>query len=160
MKTIKSTTDFVLEMVENKTMKLSKIANHAKTLKLKPELCMFVPTDENGNVFEEPILFNDFQKIKEIAERETTEKCSATYKIYLELLQYQTALSKVWFKGFEVIKYKHHYYLTYDKIAIYFFENGEVKLENKYNPYNINCIEDLTRHNIEITENFGKNLLL
>jgi hypothetical protein len=79
---------------------------------------------------------------------------SMMYEIDCE--QYQTALSKVWFKGFEVIKYEHHYYLTYDKIAIYFFENGEVKLENKYNPYNINCIEDLTRHNIEITENFGK----
>jgi hypothetical protein len=142
MKTLQSMTDFVLEQEPNAmSNSLSNIIKHAKTLKLKPELWMFVPTDENGNVINQCDCKNQCGYCKENK-------------------QYQTALSKVWFKEFEVIKYKHHYYLTYDKIAIYFFENGEVKLENKYNPYNINCIEDLTRHKIEITENFGKNLLL
>jgi hypothetical protein len=146
---LQSTTDFVLEQKRpipsadlhesdyyyQEYEILEKITQHAKTLKLKPELWMFVPTDENGNVLKE------------------TNRSTHTN---LECEKYQAALSKVWFNGFEVIKYDHHYYLTYDKIAIYFFENGEVKLENKYNPYNINFIEDLTRHNLEITENFGK----
>ena len=114
-----------------------KVLNHAKTLKLKPELCMFVPTDENGNVLITP---------------------TETNPIYWSK-QYQTALSKVWFKGFVwntaefwgkpmlELENKDGKYFLYDCA-----DKNFQYLEDNF----IQTLEDLTPYNIEITENFGK----
>ena len=133
MKTLQSTTDFVLELAETSQIETEKyviiewqkkcdgfdeILKHAKTLKLKPEKWMFVPCDENGNVLE-----NCNKKIE----------------------QYQSALSKVWFKGFEY-NASGYVFKDFDKFDDEWFFNA--------------TIEDLIPYNLEITENFGKNLQL
>jgi len=139
MKTLQSTTDFVLANCYHN----SDVYLHAKTLKLKPELWMFVPTDENGNVLEQcnEICACECDKIKE----------------------YRTALSKVWFKGFEwntaefcdepmlELENKDGKYFLYDCVDKNFQDS-----EDNF----ISILEDLIPYNLEITENFGKNLLL
>ncbi len=145
MKTLQSTTDFVLERASKDILEytitdafkdgakvMNEIFNHAKTLKLKPELWMFIPTDSKGNVLEEPT-FHEPNNESEIGDYDELRQ------------QYQTALSKVWFKGFE---YNPNGYVfkDFDKFDDEWFFNA--------------TIEDLTPYNLEITENFGKNLLL
>ena len=125
MKILKSTTDFVLEQEPNAmSNSLSNIIQYAKTLKLKPELWMFVPKDNEGNVLKEPYF-----------DGENDMYFSSAYD------EYQTALSKIWFKGFE---YNPNGYVfkDFDKFDDEWFFNA--------------TIEDLIPYNLEITENFGK----
>ena len=89
-----SMTDFVLQNVESKTMKLSKIADYANFLKQPLTLGMFVPCDDDGNVLEEPskdmwdnFIISHFEHFNE----------SYTY-----CFNYQKAKLKVLFNGFQV----------------------------------------------------------
>jgi hypothetical protein len=143
MKTLQSTTDLVLELAENNQIEtekyviiewqkkcdgFDKILQHAKTLKLKPEVWMFVPCDENGNVLSKPKGYDDY----------------INWEVFNpKFEQYQTALSKVWFKGFEYNP-AGYVFKDFDKFNDEWFFNS--------------TIEDLIPYNLEITENFGKNL--
>jgi hypothetical protein len=93
---------------------------------------MFVPTDENGNVLEEP------------------NRSTHTYQ---ECKQYQTALSKVWFKGFELdFKTSDITSIKKEFCRMWFYSNNIITINSK----EITIIEQLIPYNIEITENFGK----
>jgi len=139
MKKLISTTDFVIANSDENSIEYK----HAKTLKSKPEKCMFVPTDENGNVLEEPTRYSN-------DEYDT-----------IEIQEYQTALSKVWFKGFEVkdnfdTKPTDVKHITNGIVSIFWYNS----VQEWYLSRGIQTIEDLIPYNLEITENFGKNLQL
>jgi hypothetical protein len=157
MKTLKSTTDFVLEVENNfdnskynQNYWYEKIVNHAKTLKLKPELWMFVPTDENGNILEEPQMYE-----RKLGFDEVDYEYDET-----EVKQYQTALSKVWFKGWQYDGKEDGfvYFKNNNKLLIFDIEKNTIEFIENILTYSIQTIEHLTPYNLEITENFGKNL--
>ena len=123
-----SMTDFVLEQNSKWSCEgaLFNIVKYANFLKTPLKLEMFVPCDNNGNVLQEPYF-----------DGENDMYFSSAYD------EYQTALSKIWFKGFE---YNPNGYVfkDFDKFDDEWFVNA--------------TIEDLIPYNLEITENFGKNL--
>jgi len=146
MKILQSTTDFVLANSDEN----SKEYQHAKTLKLKPELWMFVPTDENGNVLEEPYNYKIYDPGYSGTEKDID---------FIECQKYQTALSKVWFNGWflhlineEFIRIGNRKcFLTNYKDSDNWFLNAPHD-----NSIQIQTIEQLIPHNLEITENYGK----
>jgi len=103
---------------------------------------MFVPCDDDGNVLEEPKEYFDWYKWGDFSKygKSITPKCK----------QYQTALSKVWFKRFELYGNE----LFYNKKTFWIFDNINFEFKG------IQSLEQLIPFNIEITENFGKNLQL
>lgn len=90
-------TDFVLEQVkllktqENNILQFrNNITNYANFLKQPLILGMFIPTDENGNVLEEP----DLSLYEDYENRNEYDK---------QYQQYQQAKYRVIFEGFELI---------------------------------------------------------
>ena len=87
-------TDFVLEQKKLKIMRLAKlhrIEKYANFLKQPLELWMFVPCNENGNVFEEPIYFELWQKYGSFTQHGE--------KIVPECIKYQQAKERCLFEN-------------------------------------------------------------
>ena len=100
-----SMTDFVLEIdkewenpskpfSENKA--LMKICNYATFLIQPLQLGMFVPCDENGNVLEEPKRWNDYLQFPDSFDGN---------KEWGELYDYELAIERILFKGFEYVNF-------------------------------------------------------
>ena len=120
---LKSMTDFVLEQIKNfnavvyddlETASINlieRIENYANFQKQPLKLEMFVPSDEDGNVLEEP-------KIEEEYVDEHTTQIFAQYQYDLD-----KAKEKVLFEGFKIYDYKLNVFfylgrrktLSYDK---------------------------------------------
>ena len=75
------------------------IENYAKFLKQPLQLCFFVPCDENGNVLEEPKRWNDYLQFPDSFDGN---------KEWGELYNYELAIERVLFKGFEFIRTINH----------------------------------------------------
>lgn len=139
-----SMTDFVLEQrqeVENNaknsivtsyTKLLDNIFNYANFLKQPLTLGMFIPTDENGNILEEPKISCACCKVC---------TCSEEYH-----KKYEQAQSKVLFKGFE-----------YSKGTLEFVSNRMGCIYPFPNVKNY-TIENLIKYDLELTESAIKQL--
>ena len=149
---LKTTTEYVLNhpATHDNEWMLSNVLKYASFMKQKPELWMFVPCDEDGNVLEEPenipaklgLGLDHFSK-KEIDEMDT----------YLE------AYSRVIFEGFSykdgVLFYNKPY-----KRDLLRFEDGRLKYKNNGYMYYLNTIEEgvLNNLNPEVTQSKAKEL--
>lgn len=111
-------TDFVLEQklmlnIQGYEKKfISNVSNYANFLKQPLELEMFVPVDEEGNVFEEPI--------------ETV----GGVELYSE--KYQKAKEKVLFEGFEIRDKGNFYFIEQKRSCLYYRvlkNNSKAKIE-------------------------------
>ena len=153
MKTLISMTDFVLEQF-SKMMKSSKpallqrqlfvdpVMNYAQFLKTPLNLGMFVPCDEDGNVLEEPIEYQDYLKIGQQGIMHWG------LNVYNQSKKYQKAEEKVLFNGF---KKKDGLSISDEHSIFHPFWNyeGVWKISK-----GIKTIEDLIPYNLELTENF------
>jgi hypothetical protein len=105
-----SMSDFVVEMRKNKKkdngLRFWACEKYVKFLKQPLELWMFVPCDEDGNVLEEPELYN-------------------------EVCEYQKAKERCFFEGFE---YKKALFFTENKELFWHGKlHGNVESLTKYN---------------------------
>jgi hypothetical protein len=92
------------------------VYKYAKFLAQKPELWMFVPCDEDGNVLEQPCDIMDTDECRDCACRE-----------------HQKALSRVIFEGFEYdaqMEYWHNGHISIDEE---FLENSTLEDLTPYN---------------------------
>jgi len=158
MKFNKSMVDFVLDkqrFSETDAIAVFNITNYANFLSQKLELFMFVPAvfkDGKWVVLEEPI----------------NQKCgNCTSQIGYDCcneIEYQTALSKVIFEGFELKKNKDESYTLYENenlkvflidSSLYFF----YKFKSDWLEVSgINTIESILYFNLDIKESVAKEL--
>ena len=118
-------------------VKYTSIYAYANFLKLKLGLGMFIPCDKEGNVLEKPIL-NDYVD----AEIGCTEK-----QIYdIDCQQYQEALDRVIFEGFE-------YFNNYGDECIF---NKNLNIKKEIGQLHTQTIEDLTSLGLTIKESAVK----
>lgn len=134
-----------------------RIFNYAKFLKQPLKLEMFVPCNDDGEPLEKPKnydwYFNEC-KAKELVKNEQ------------EILQYKRAKEKVFFLGFDAVKFRDNrlqalkYNLStsqldsilVDEVGFYYY-NSSMDIER------INTVEDLIKYNsIQLTENAIKQL--
>ena len=131
-----SMTDLVLQNVESKTMKLSKIADYANFLKKPLTLGMFVPCDDDGNVLAEPLHIELYE--------------GSTYDVDCKI--YEIAKSKVLFTGFNsalnsencqisVINNSFRASIIYER----YYPSQQEKLK---------IIEDLISYNLDLSVSF------
>lgn len=133
---LKPMTDFVLEqnIIQNYIADFEKLTvQYAKLFKQKPNLGMFIPCDENGNVLKE--VFPDFD---------------GTNQIYYN--NYQSAVKRVLFKGFM---------LSEKKLSVQSFrEKGTLRMQIPIKDIlNFETVEDMVNHFInplELTEEAAK----
>ncbi len=102
----------------------------------KPELWMFVPCDEEGNVLEKPKLMCD-ESGKEFIEKALNKKDAQTVRD--RSIQYQQALSRVIFEGFEVVYVDGNYAIIKSEEFRFIWKNGSIH----YYQEPITRIEDL-----------------
>lgn len=149
-----STSDFVLENNENCVqgkslldtdwrkeceIQYKKNVNHSRFVKQPLEKWMFVPCDENGE------LFSEFQIEMLNSEDEIPELRSA----------YQQAKERCLFKGF---KYQNNICISNDDIDIY-FDSDDIKVYNGFEKhYTVKTIEDLIKYNLELTPTAEKQI--
>lgn len=144
-----SLTDYVLELWDDKLMsEIGIIAiNYAQFLNQKIKLEMFVPCDEDGNVLEEPLIYNEFVSTLKPYERD----------------KYQQAKERVLFEGFKIIKPNEHKidslngtsFLQNEEENVGFIKDWE---DTWYFEYE--TIEDLVKLNITLTESAIKKFEL
>jgi hypothetical protein len=152
-----SMTDYVLEQPFSKDLKLNglrcfykKIENYANFLKQPLKLGMFVPTDENGNVWEEP---------KQEHYTDCNEEQNAKDWIY-NLEKFNKAKENVLFEGFEITtpSDKCHIIFCKENIECQFLLNSDFSFNIRaFQPIEI---EDLVKYNLTITETAIKKLNL
>jgi len=156
-----SMTDKVIELSNNKNIMeimedkkgfenyWSKTFSYANFLKLPTKLEYFVPCDEDGNILEEPNK-KHYQSLPNIAE--------AIWEYDNLLEQYEKALEKVLFEGFEV-KSKNIISSGFEEILFLPFNNGNTQVYvtdfTKEKPEEMLCytIEDLVKYNLTLTQN-------
>jgi len=147
MKFNKSMVEYVLDkqrFSEIDSIAVFNITNYADFLSKKLELWMFVACDENGNVLEEPQKISD----KNWSEEQLSDWAH-------DCKEYQTALSKVIFEGFEIENIgTTTIWLENGKHNICFTDRGKVN----FNGADIKTIEDLIPYNLEIKESVAKEL--
>jgi hypothetical protein len=147
MKKLISMTDFVLEnenMVKQTESEMSKdlfkLAQYAHFLKQPLKLEMFVPCDECGDFLDEPQMYERKLGFGEV-DYEYDER---------EVQQYQQALSKVIFEGFEVIQKNQELVVVSNK------KNGlqicftKTVISCNASPLNLETLEDLVKFNLEL----------
>lgn len=137
-------TDFVLEMRKNNNKdnirRFWSCENYAQFLKQSLTLGMFIPTDKDGNVLEEPCSIgvgNDF---------------------YLQraINQYEEAKERVVFEGFSVSS--NDTLVFNEDITIEFCINN-IEVHNEFSQeYNVYIIEDLSNLDLTLTENAIKQI--
>lgn len=152
--TLKSMTDFVLGLAGDRSFAAkdyafaNPIINYAQFLKQPLKLEMFVPCDEDGNVLEEPSVENS----KYLDDNYAWNDYVNHHKLDIDKLNYQKAKEKVLFK------------VEFKKDASYFFKSLEGYQVVEYNPnrnkfyFGLETIEDLTCHNLELTESAIKQI--
>ena len=129
-------TDYVLENDKNFTTKsYLKNIKYAEFLTQPLKLEMFVTTDDEGNVLEMPRCYNGWKRLEGTSNSYFNDYC----------IQYQQALKKVLFKGFEIVD----------------DGDGQLWLNDKENEFGIwvielkdKTIQDLVHLNLERTENY------
>lgn len=158
MKKLIPMTDFVLEQSEKKqsTSEFKEaVIKYANFIKLPLNLSMFLPTDDEGNVLQEPEPIYEQQTLYEDAE--------PSYDVE-EVENYKKAIEKVIFDGFELTTAINKLCFTKQNIKIIFikekakdFINTNVFLENLLTNQilEIKTIEDLVQFNLQI-----KNIVL
>lgn len=110
-----------------------KIIEYARFLKLPLILGMFVPCDESGNVLTEPKLISEAREdIQDFGNK---------------LIAYEAAKEKVLFVGCTLEKVQDHYVVYYNSQSIWISWTNRV-------------IEDLIKHEIELTESAKKTTRL
>ncbi len=149
-----SMTDFVLDLQETESKgkgTLDNAINYAKFLKQPLTLGMFVPCDDDDNVFEKPIYQN-------LSPAFHNNKSGNNYKKRFELLcmAYDLRRSKVIFKGFEIkdrnCNTSIFKYLENGFIAPYYFNINSKKFEK--NNTDLKIIEDLVPYNLDLAVSF------
>ena len=96
---LQSMTDFVLHFDTCKVFPKEmyfKIKKYANFLKQPLQLGFFVPCDENGNVLEEPKRWNDYLQFPDSFDGN---------KEWGELYNYELAIERLLFKGFEYVNF-------------------------------------------------------
>lgn len=126
-----------------------KTLNYANFLKRPLELGFFIPCDLDGNVLEKPKRSDYIGKEMEFTKDELVER---------DLEQYQEALDRVLFEGFEYEEKEHYNILECNDFVITFSNpNG-----GSYNSFNEiwgdKTIEDLTELGLELTDSAIKQL--
>ena len=145
-----STTEFV-KLVKDNSTSLTEISianqyiqclRYANFVSRKPELWMFVPCDEDGNVLEEPEQYNSWLNKKSI------DWGKVPFNVDLHTFEkYKQAQSKVLFKGWEMRK---------DNSV------GLINWSDRINLSIYKTLEDLPAHykrNMELTETALKQIL-
>jgi hypothetical protein len=142
MKTLNKTmVQYVLEKMNNTkpidfVKAIHEINNYAKFLSTPLSLGMFIPTDEDGNVLEEPEYWKNFLDYSD----------RSVVGLKQEIYDYYDAKERVLFEGFEICKVN-------NEMAFRVNGRGLILLsEHK-------TIEDLIKYNLTLTENALKNIL-
>jgi len=107
--------------------------NYATFLSKKVKLSDFVPTDENGNVLEEP-------NCECLTEYDREGCCSTTTKCW----HYKNALSKVIFDGCVATKKSNYYIVTFKDSNVLVSWNESKTIENLI-PYNLTLKESVAK---------------
>jgi hypothetical protein len=152
-------TDFVGQNLKTGCLitQLQVLHKYKDFLKQILELWMFVPcklVDGVWVVLEYNPMFNDYEMVKEIALKTTTEKGSETHNLYITLKEYQEAKDRVLFEGFKWINGQH---ISNDDIDIYFDSDG-VKAYNGFKRTDLCSIEKLVEFKIELTPTAQKQI--
>ena len=157
MKQLIKMTDFVLEIEQKlKIAKydteyklLSDVIIYANFLKQHLKLWMFIPCDEDGNVFEEPTT-SDFDNYHEKYGNILNSEDIEEYKKALE--QHQQAKERVLFYGFNFLGNE----CIFNSNVMIHFLNNEIKIEEHFEEIitkvakTIYTIEDLIPYNITL----------
>jgi len=141
MKTLISMEDYVIETYNDESKYMlndvfAKMAiNYAELLKSKPTLGQFVPTDDEGNVLEEP-------------HKDDSYEIEAGSELFQgEIDDYQTALDKVIFDGWVLYEVtKHSTIIVNGENYIHFYFDNDVYI----NHANISTISDLIKYNLKL----------
>jgi hypothetical protein len=142
MKNLISMTDFVLDCYKNAPIEdyhkenetfVNKVLAYAKFLKQPIKLEMFIPCDEDGNILEEPIEYQDYLKIGQQGIMHWG------LNVYNQSKKYKKAKEKVLFEGFTL-------YPNNDN----FLQRGNILIDIS----KLRAVEDLIPYNVELTDNF------
>ena len=152
-----STTEFV-KLVKDNSTSLTEISianqyiqclRYANFVSRKPELWMFVPCDEDGNVLEEPEQYNSWLNKKSI------DWGKVPFNVDLHTFEkYKKAQSKVLFKFWKLIK---------DNDGTFLNKNEDFLKVNKYNSIHLcDTLEEIIKYGgieLELTETALKQIL-
>ena len=115
------------------------IIRYKNFLKQPLQLGFFVPCDENGNVWEEPKRWNDYLQFPDSFDGN---------KEWGELYDYELAIERLLFKGFE-----HYLFMQTDNI-----KHNKSRKCFSFPNYNGVIIEDLISLEVELTETAIKQI--
>lgn len=151
-------TDFVLEQLNEQNSRtvpirtvLNRLENYANFLKQPLKLGMFVPTDEAGNVLEEPEKLKERLKIFHPNHSVPYNGINTTLGYYIT--KYKQAKERVLFEGFELVSENYHIFVQSDKLDIRFS-----KKDKSIDSFRFKYIEDLTSRNLTLTETAIKQI--
>lgn len=125
------------------TEKWEQSINNTHFIAQQPKLGMFIPTDEDENVLEEPI-YSEYVPAY-LNDNFNKRNKQEDYEMYLD--QYQQALSEVIFDGWE-LEHKSDFttFLINDNYSLCFTDRGKINL----NGIEIKTIEDLVPFNLKM----------
>jgi len=129
------------------------MVKYALFLKQKLDLWMFVPcklVDGIWIALEYNPMFPDYEMVKEIALKETTEKSSDTHNLYIELKEYQEAKDRCLFDGIKYTPAKNKD--SYDIVRIC----KETSVINYPKFWKDKTVESLIPYNLILTETAKK----
>lgn len=125
--------------------------DYAKFLSQKLELWMFVPCKLVGGVWvvlEEPINAHDPRKTG-------LNNCMNLHDYERKLKEFQEAKDRVLFEGFKVIDKGNQYWVLFDEYKIKIWKDDGF---TETNEGALSTIEDLTKHNLELTRTAQKQI--
>lgn len=159
-----STTEFV-KLVKDNSTSLTEISianqyiqclRYANFVSRKPELWMFVPCDEDGNVLEEPEQYNSWLNKKSI------DWGKVPFNVDLHTYEkYQQAQSKVLFKFWKFVeKTKRGYYkLQKDDETTMYLDVSEGLLNGTGHSNTLEYMQFISTELLELTETALKQIL-
>jgi len=158
MKFNKSMVEYVKEQMNNENYDLHvfKIWNYANFLSKPLDISYFIPCDEKGKHISFPNLTCKRPESKGFCQcgEEQVSDCRDYWN------EYQTALSKMIFEGFEL---RCPNVLQNGNLSITFTKNADILLDKTIygfieNIGTINTLEDLLKYNLDIKESVAKEL--